>query len=789
LNGTLLPVDRFFRLDDASALSLITDSGFELDRETLVSLDSQRLSANERTTRIRAGELTFDTTLRGASVTVTPVHGRMLSAGKRIRAGHVLALDEAIADHRGLDIAMGRIGGDPPPKTTGATDTLDDSARCTVGRLEVREIRHEFAQGQKIALDSLHFTVDSGQMMAVMGPSGSGKTTLLKCLLGEITPTRFLAEIDGESFQLSKSRRAIGYVPQDDLLFENLTVRENLYYCARIRMPHWTDRSRIEARIDYVLSLMGLSAKADLRVGNVMRKTLSGGERKRLNIALELLADPAVIILDEPTSGLSSKDSENLIEVLDELKHRGKIVIATIHQPNADLFQRFDRLLLLDTGGVQVFFGSTIEVFDYFDEELSRIIEDHEILSRKKELRLPDYFFDILEYREGRANNGLRERKYPPAHWRDKYRRTRLFAMLQDDTGTTGDDSSTGKANADDSHLSLTVRLRRWGFLLTRNIRNKLTNRLNLAITFVASPVLGLIIAGILRSTPEGGLYLFRNNNNIGMFLFISIVIFLFLGMANSIHEIIAERRVIARERKLGLYSVNYLGVKTITLALITVVQVILYLLPSLPVLSIRGMFTGYFIYFLLSGGVGNAIGLTISAWLHDRETATNLMPYLLIPQILFAGVVIQFTDMNPALRIHRSAAVPEFCELIPSRWLFEGLTVTQVKHNAWARIADRDYARMCKASDMTERDRILICLNEWQECHPRAEYRNALLEDWVAREDGKYTKTGYNQFMASKRYAFGREWDVSVFDAIIALLMISALTTLSGILLERSTR
>jgi ABC-type multidrug transport system ATPase subunit len=793
LDGDPMLPDRFVQLDERTRLTRVGDPALELTRDDLLQLDGLRLAGVSRATRIRSGAVVFDIVRQGAAATVQPVQKAPELGGRKVRPGTALALDDRIvADDvfAGLDLLLDRVEGDRAPAIAAATG-LEEDERRVVGSLSVREIHHEFTRGQKVALDNLHFVLNSGEMLAIMGPSGSGKTTLLKCLLGDIAPTRIRAEIDGKPFfpAASELRRLIGYVPQDDLLFENLTVRENLYYCARVRMPRWTDRKRIDARIDHILGLMGLTAKANLPVGDVMRKTLSGGERRRLNIALELLADPAIIILDEPTSGLSSKDSENLIEVLDELKRRGKIIIATIHQPNSDIFQRFDRLLLLDSGGVQAYFGATAAVFDYFDEELSQAIEDQDVLSRKKQLRSPDYFFDLLEYRESRSPRGERRRKYPPAHWKEKYRRNRLLEMLQDPIDEGEEFPARMESQAAASRTPVAERLRQWGYLFLRNARNKLSNRLNLVITLGASPLLGVIIAFILRNQPPGQCYSVRNNNNIGLFIFISVIVFLFLGMANSIHEIIAERRVIARERKLGLRSTDYLGVKTIALGLISLLQALLYLAPGLAILHVRGMSLWYLAYFFLAGWTGSAIGLVCSAWLRDREAATNLMPYLLIPQILFAGAVIQFKDMNPALKLDRNAGAPEFCDVFPSRWLFEGLAVAQVKHNLWLRKVGDYYERIAQAPDPAARDQLMIECNEWTTNNDRTAFRNALLEDWVSSQDNRLKETGRNQFMASTRRWAGREVDAAGFDAAVLLLMIAGMTALSGFLLERSTR
>ncbi|MDD2332077.1 MAG: ABC transporter ATP-binding protein, partial [Candidatus Cloacimonetes bacterium] len=196
-----------------------------------------------------------------------------------------------------------------------------------IKKLHVEEIHHSFASGGNIALDGISFQLSHGQMMAIMGPSGSGKTTLLKVLLGEIRADKSKIMIDDLDFVANYSffQRHIGYVPQDDLLFTNLSVYENLYYNLRLRLPQIRDKIEIKTRIENILRNVGLYDQRNLIVGDVMNKKLSGGQRRRLNIALELVSNPMIMILDEPTSGLSSKDSENITRFLAELKEQGKI--------------------------------------------------------------------------------------------------------------------------------------------------------------------------------------------------------------------------------------------------------------------------------------------------------------------------------------------------------------------------------------------------------------------------------------------------------------------------------
>ena len=198
-----------------------------------------------------------------------------------------------------------------------------------------------------------------------MGGSGTGKTTLLSILNGSLIPQEGHITINGHDISEQKAKDLIGFVPQDDLLIEELTVYQNLYYTAKLCFASLSEEE-IDRRVMKILKDLGLDATKDLKVGSAINKYISGGQRKRLNIALELIREPAVLFLDEPTSGLSSADTEKVINLLKEQTYKGKLVVVNIHQPSSDVYKLFDRLWLLDKGGYPVFDGNPIDAITYF---------------------------------------------------------------------------------------------------------------------------------------------------------------------------------------------------------------------------------------------------------------------------------------------------------------------------------------------------------------------------------------------------------------------------------------
>jgi len=638
-----------------------------------------------------------------------------------------------------------------------------------IRELLVSEVYHEFTPDRKIALDGISFNLKQGNMMAIMGPSGSGKTTLLKVLLGELEPRRCQIEIDGMDLgrHYSFFRKFIGYVPQDDLLFANLSVYENIYFNLRLRMPQIRDVVQIRSRIDNLLKRVGLFEQRDMIVGDVMHKKLSGGQRRRLNIALELISNPMIIILDEPTSGLSSKDSENITQFLRELKEQGKIILCTIHQPNATILNQFDRVLLMDRNGTQVWFGDTDTVFDYFDEELANSDPEKEKLKEKKRLRMPEYFYDLIELQEEDS-----ERRFSPSHWKQKWRDHRFREALIEDSQVQESSEvhpfSAIKEKPGSGARNLIL-------LLRRNLINKLRSRLNLIMTLGVSPLLAFLTALILRSASGTEAYSFGANQNFPLFCFISVIIFIFIGLANSVDDILGEKRVIIREKNLNIGVLPLIGSKNLVLFIMTLAQSLLYYQISVWVLGIKGSFWPFLLSLQLSGILGYKMGLLSSSLIQDRSAIINVLPLILIPQIMFSGAVISFQDMNSALRLNKDREVPEFCQLIPSRWLFETALLSQEKLNARSRTFERFRDRLADLNDPSYFENVEL-FNKLLAIRSEDTHSNRLAQNMIRMAHGRYVQSGRNVFLSHTSHVFGYKLPTLWLDLAALMIMIMAL-------------
>ena len=287
-----------------------------------------------------------------------------------------------------------------------------------------RDINFRFPNSDN-GMHDLSFTLRNGELLAIMGGSGTGKTTLLSLLNGSLRPQQGTITINGHDIAEPEAKDLIGFVPQDDLLIEELTVYQNLWFTAKLCFEGMAD-DEIDRRVMKTLKDLGLDATKDLKVGSAINKYISGGQRKRLNIALELIREPAVLFLDEPTSGLSSADTEKVILLLKEQTLKGKLVVVNIHQPSSDVYKLFDRLWLLDRGGYPVFDGNPIDAITYFKEAANYADAETSACPTCGNVN-PEIVLNIID-EKALSNTGepSDERKMTPQDWHELYLKNRV---------------------------------------------------------------------------------------------------------------------------------------------------------------------------------------------------------------------------------------------------------------------------------------------------------------------------------------------------------------------------
>lgn len=536
--------------------------------------------------------------------------------------------------------------------------------------LSGREVEFRFENSQH-GLHNFSFNLESGQLVAIMGGSGVGKSTLLGIMNGNIIPDRGSITINGYPLQSPEARPLVGFVPQDDLLIEELTVYQNLWFTARLCFDRFSDKE-IRERVDQVLKDLDLEEIKELEVGSPIRKTISGGQRKRLNIALELIREPAILYLDEPTSGLSSSDSEKVIILLKEQTHRGRLVVVNIHQPSSEIYKLFDKLWLLDKGGYPIYDGNPIEAITYFKHAAKYTDQDISVCGACGNVN-PELILNIIDSKMiDDTGNQTNIRKFTPEDWHEDYLVSRPAYP------------SVTKSELPDNKLEKPSWLKQFFIFSERNIRRKLTNKQYLAITLLEAPLLALLVALLTRFV-DGDSYTLLGNKNFVSYIFMSVIVVTFMGLSISAEEIIKDKSILKREHFLRLSRSSYLSSKIIYLLVVSGIQTLLFIAVGNTVVGVGGdLFLVWWSVLWAASFLANLTGLMLSQTLNSVVAIYITIPLLLIPQILLCGLVIKFDDLN--MQASNENKVPMIGEIIPSRWAFEALMVEQFCDNAYNR-------------------------------------------------------------------------------------------------------
>ena len=522
-----------------------------------------------------------------------------------------------------------------------------------------------------MGLRSVNISEEHGKLIGIMGASGAGKTSLLNVLSGQLRPSNGEVKVNNINIHLEKEQitGVFGYIPQDDLLIDDLTVYQNLYYNSKLCFAHRSEEE-IKVLVKDTLVKLGLWGIKDLKVGSPLKKTISGGQRKRLNIALELIREPSVLFVDEPTSGLSSRDSENVMDLLRELTLSGKLIFVVIHQPSSDIYKMFDKVFILDYGGYPVYYGNPVESLIYFKTL------DHQINSEQGECELcgnvnVELIFNIIESNivdEYGQYTGVR--KVAPEEWSELYLESKKEFKRYEEQN-----------NKPEGNLDVPSLIKQWLIFTTRDMLSKLANRQYVLINSLEAPVLALILAFIIRYIDSFKLgYVFGRNDNIPAYLFMSIIVALFMGMTVSAEEIVRDRKILKREAFLNLSKLSYFLSKMGILFTISAIQTLSFVLIGNWILDIQGMLLDTWLVLFSVSCFANMLGLNISASFNSAVTIYILIPLLLIPQLVLSGAMFSFEKLNHY--VGSDDKVPYIADIMVSRWAFEAVSVNQYKDN-----------------------------------------------------------------------------------------------------------
>ncbi|MBN2193841.1 MAG: ATP-binding cassette domain-containing protein [Polyangiaceae bacterium] len=520
-------------------------------------------------------------------------------------------------------------------------------ARVDVRNVTIDVLDRNTRQPLRI-VDDVSFTVFPGEVVAIMGPSGSGKTTLLMALAGLGRPSQGSVEINGRSLYgaggvLTPGFSAlVGYAPQDDVVHELLTVEEAVRYSAQLRCAPSVSRAEIERRVTRALRDVGLEQKRRTRIGSVTSKSLSGGQRKRVNIAMELVTDPPVLLLDEPTSGLSSKDAADLVDLLRRLADGGRTILLTLHQPSYPMFVEIDQLVLLEQGRLAYFGPTAVDSFEFFQ------VKDHQAGALLDEIPVEGPPVWPLRFRDS-----------------ETFRRAVVARQLLpvDPTAAPAPPRSRGPI------ANLFTLLRR-GLLL--KARDKyfwvVAVVVPLLVAALFSIVLGSQLGGDGCSTTEEHTRAEVEHS----YLVVLTIMACFFGALSSALEVLRERDVLERERRSGVSILSYLASK----AFLFVIPALTHPLASLMVLhlfggALEGSFFLHYIVLVPAFFAATTAGLCISASVGSAEGVIGLaVSYAIVQTVFSAFAPLSVTVGDDARHTYlRWAAAP-----VTARWTLSGL-------------------------------------------------------------------------------------------------------------------
>jgi ABC-type multidrug transport system ATPase subunit len=632
--------------------------------------------------------------------------------------------------------------------------------------LDANDVSFNFRNSEN-GIHNLNFHEESGKLVGILGASGVGKSTTLSILNGTLKPQSGEILINGYNLYDENEKESlkgiIGFVPQDDLLIEELTVYQNLYYNAKMCLNNLTEDNIIES-VNKTLIDLDLYEVRDLKVGNPLKKIISGGQRKRVNIALELIREPRILFVDEPTSGLSSVDSEIVMNLLKEQTYKGKLVIINIHQPGSEIYKMFDKVMIIDKGGYEIYYGNPTEAIIYF-----KTITNHGNPEEDQCVKCGNVNTDqILQIIEAKVidehGKATRIRKVTPEEWAEKFREHSAGTVI----GIRRD-----KSNLPGSNYSIPGIFKQSKIFFIRDLLSKLADKQYILISLLGPPLLAFLLAYFTKSG-NGGTYSFSENENLPAYMFMCVITSLFFGLMISSEEIVKDRKILKRESFLNLSWFSYLNSKIMILFILSGIQTISFILIGNQILEIKGMNLSYWLVLFTTSCFANLVGLNISSAFNSVVTIYILIPFIIIPQLLFSGVLVKFDKLHIAGSSSREY-VPVIGDLMTARWAFEAVAVRQFKDNEFEKnyfkndIAEsqNSYYGSCLINSGLKKD-LMICINykdssnysdEVNESFRRLNYHIPLLAELSKIEPGEWkdslTAKKFNPVVEKRTSAF----------------------------------
>lgn len=572
----------------------------------------------------------------------TYVNGQRISGATAIKAGDVIAIGSFAFKVR----------------PDGGLDRRDFRGDVSI---EVRGL--DLAVRGKPLLQDVSLTIYPSEFVGLMGPSGAGKTTLMNAMNGYTPPSRGAVVLNGIDLYANYGQFCghLGYVPQNDIMHGDLTVGQALTYTARLRLPKDFSRADIRERVRTVLGELGLEAVENVLIGSAEKKGISGGQRKRVNLAMELLTDPSVLFLDEPTSGLSSEDTLMVMRLLRKLADAGKTILLTIHQPSLEAFRLMDDVVIVskDRGssapGRLAYFGPA------YPDSVSFFNPDGVPGLKPGAEPLPD---EVLR--------GLSAR--PTDEWAARFASSRYRKEFVDERAGR---SPTGRAVAVAPKIPRKFGIRQWGTLVRRALSIKRRDTWNTAILLAQAPIIALMIVFVFGDKVAEGVATDASPTDWMSFsgatatsVFLMAISAIWFGCSNAAREIVGEWAIYHRERMVNLKIPSYVASKLTVLGGLCFIQCLVLLGIVWTGCELKGSFGWMLGVLVLSSLAGLGLGLTVSALARTSEVAIALIPLILIPMVIAGGMMKPVHEMNTPMQV--------FAGAMASRWAFEGMLLLE---------------------------------------------------------------------------------------------------------------
>lgn len=492
----------------------------------------------------------------------------------------------------------------------GVIGVFDTRSKTRIDCVRIsKEVKDRAGSGKIKLLDNVSLSIEPNEFVGLLGPSGAGKSTLMDALNGMRPATEGSVLINNLDLyeNLDSLKQSIGYVPQEDIIHRELSVYRTLFYVAKLRLSRDVSKKEIDEIIEEVLDVTGLTERKDVKVSE-----LSGGQRKRVSIAVELITKPSVIYLDEPTSGLDPATEEKIMRLFRQIAESGRTVILTTHaMENVKLF---DKIVLLMRGKL-VFYGKP-------EEALAHV-------GAKNFKELYDKLESPTDQNEPKSTERIAE------DWKQKFLKTSQYKNnIEDPLKQVGQVNSQGVQKK--SRLGIFGTIRQGITLSRRYFEVLLKDKFNLFILFAQAPIVAFLTFLVMDTNqPRDFVY------------FVLSLVSVWFGTSVAAREIIRERPVYTRERMVNLGLIPYLFSKIFVLGIIVGIQCLMLFIP-LKIFDLAGLMKMPGELFgipqlwamLLTAAVGISLGLFVSAVVKTSEMATSLVPLILIPQILFSGLV-----------------------------------------------------------------------------------------------------------------------------------------------------